>query len=336
MGAPRLQDVADLAGVSMKTVSNVVRNAPYVSEKMRLRVQAAIDELGYRPNAVARRLATGRTGLVMLAFADVGMPYFAELARTVAHQAQLVGYRVLIEETNAELALERDLMDGPEAGLIDGVIFQPSAMSTTELARYRTRVPFVLLGETVPPPTVDHVMIDNVEAATRATQHLIDTGCRRIGFVGHEADALSETSRQRLEGYGAALEAAGLPREPELLIASSEVSAIGAVRAVGAALDAGVRFDALVCRDDLAAIGALRALAERGILVPDDVRVTGWDDIRLSAVTFPSLTTIGPDVDALAARAVALLLERIAGFDGAGRHELVPYELVVRESAPDR
>ncbi|MEJ3405233.1 LacI family DNA-binding transcriptional regulator [Rathayibacter sp. YIM 133350] len=334
MRGVRLQDVAELAGVSMKTVSNVVHDYPHVSVKMRERVQRAIDELGYRPNMMGRRLATGKTGLIALAFANVSIPYFAELARVVSAKAQELGYRVLLEETDATLEGERAVVASSEAGLVDGVLFQPSVMSSTEIARHRGDVPIVTLGEGAAPLSMDRVMIDNVAAATDAARHLIRLGRRRIAFAGHEAAGLSATSNQRIIGYQQALEQAGLRADPALLIASESISAAGALAAVGAAWDAGLRFDGLVCRDDLAAIGALRALQERGLNVPNDVAVTGWDNIHLTAVTFPSLSSIAPDLEALAERALALLLERIAGFDGLGRHELVGYELVLRESAP--
>ncbi len=336
MRGPRLQDVAERAGVSMKTVSNVVRDYPHVSPQMRARVQQAIDELGYRPNVVARRLATGRTGLVALAFADVTIPYFAELSRAASRAAGKRGYRVLLEETDATIEGERAVMSSSEAGMVDGMIIQPSVMSSSEIARHRSDIPIVLLGETPAPLTIDRVMIDNVAAAHEVTQHLIDAGRRRIGFVGHESSSLSETSRQRILGYQDALLGAGLSPDPALLVASDSISALGSVEAVGRALDAGLDVDALVCRDDLAAIGTLRALQERGVRVPEDVAVTGWDDTRLSAVTFPSLTTVSPDIDAILDRALTLLDERIRGYDGMGRHELAPYRIVVRESAPAR
>jgi DNA-binding LacI/PurR family transcriptional regulator len=283
---------------------------------------------------MGRRLATGKTGLLALAFANVAIPYFAELARVVSRVAEEFGYRVLLEETDATLEGERALMAGSEAGLVDGVIFQPSVMRSTEIARHRTDLPLVLIGETAAPLTVDRVMIDNVAAARDVTDLLIRAGRRRIGFVGHERPRLSETSRQRILGYQEALEAARITPDPALLFSSAEISAGGSVDAVGAAIDAGVRFDALVCRDDLAAIGALRALHERGVAVPDEVAVTGWDDISFSAVTFPSLTTVAPDLEALARRALELLVERVDGYGGAGRHEIVPYTVVVRESTP--
>ncbi|KZE89197.1 LacI family DNA-binding transcriptional regulator [Microbacterium sp. TNHR37B] len=334
MRGPRLQDVAERAGVSMKTVSNVVRNYPHVSPQMRARVQQAIDELGYRPNVVARRLATGRTGFIALAFADVAIPYFAELSRAASRAAAGFEYRVLLEETDATLEGERALMASSEAGLIDGMIFQPSAMSSAEIARHRIDIPIVLLGETPAPLTIDRVMIDNIAAAREITRHLIASGRRRIGFVGHEASSLTETSRQRLLGYQEALQEAGLAADPSRLVASGAVAASEAVDAVRDALDGGLDVDALVCRDDLAAIGTLRALQERGIRVPDDVAVTGWDDTRLSAVTFPSLTTVSPDIDTIVSRALTLLDERIRGYDGVGRHEIAPHRIVVRESAP--
>lgn len=334
MGKVRLQDVAKLAGVSMKTVSNVVHAYPHVSDEMRERVQRTIDELGYRPNVLGRRLATGRTGLLALAFADVSLPYFSELARIVSAEATRRGYRLLLQQTDGTIDGERAIVSSDEAGLVDGVIFQPSLMSSFEIAQHRGDVPLVLLGEGPAPLSVDRVMIDNVAAAIIAARHLASLGRTRIGFVGHEIPVPLATSNQRLIGYQEGLEQSGLQLDTELLLPSSEVSSHAAARSVGAALDRGLRFDGLVCRDDLAAIGALRALQERGLSVPDDVAITGWDDISMASFTHPSLTTIAPDTFQLAITALDLLQERIAGFSGLGRHRLVDFTLVARESAP--
>lgn len=334
MAKVRLQDVARVAGVSMKTVSNVVHDYPHVSASMRERVQQVIDELGYRPNVLGRRLATGRTGLLALAFTDVSIPYFAELARTVSASASKRGYRLLLEETNGTLEGDRAVVSSSEAGLVDGVIFQPSVMSSTEIATHRGDVPLVLLGEAEAPLSVDHVMVDNVAAAASATRHLVGLDRSRVGFVGHEEHAPSATSQQRLIGYQEALSQAGLRLDMSLLFPSNTISSHDSAHAVGAALDRGMRFDGLVCRDDLAAIGALRAIQERGLSVPGDIAITGWDNISMSAYTYPSLTTIAPDTRTIAELALDMLQERIEGFDGLGRHRLVDYSLVVRESAP--
>ncbi len=334
MARVRLEDVAKVAGVSMKTVSNVVHDYPHVSASMRHRVQRVIDELGYKPNALGRRLATGKTGLLALAFASVSIPYFSELAQIVSTEARTRGYRLLLEQTDGTLEGERAIVSRSEAGLVDGVIFQPSVMTSQELAQHRGDVPLVLLGEGLAPLGLDHVKIDNVAAAKEATTHLASLGRTRIGFAGHEAPVPSETSRQRLAGYQQGLEGAGLSLDMSLLIASRSVSAHEAAVAVGGALDGGLQFDALVCRDDLAAIGALRALHERGLRVPEDVALTGWDDIAVASFTYPSLTSIAADTLAIARVALDMLEERIAGFDGLGRHQLVPFSLITRESAP--
>jgi DNA-binding LacI/PurR family transcriptional regulator len=252
----------------------------------------------------------------------------------VARAASRRGLRVLIEETEGSLEGERALLTGAEAGLVDGLLFQPSRMGSAEIAQYRAGVPLVQLGEMPAPLTIDRVQIDNIAAARAVTAHLVASGRRRIGFVGHERSGQSETSRQRLAGYQLALEEAGIRPDPGLLIASDEISAVGAMSAVSRAFENDLDVDALVCRDDLAAMGTLRAVQERGLRVPDDIAITGWDDIRLSAVTFPGLTTIAADTEAMVERALGMLLERIEGYDGMGRHEQVPYSLIVRGSAP--
>ncbi|KQO10529.1 LacI family transcriptional regulator [Agreia sp. Leaf244] len=320
----------------MKTVSNVVHEHPHVSHAMRERVQKAIDELGYRPNALGRRLATGRTGLLALAFADVRLPYFSELANLVSRAAAQTspGYRLLLEETEGTLEGERAVLSASEAGLVDGMLFQPSQISSREIAERHGDLPMVLLGEGPAPLSMDRVMIDNVSAAAAATRHLVALGRRRIAFLGHEAQALSSTSRLRIVGYQEGLEQSGLSADPALLIASDEITPAASAASLGAAIDAGLKIDGIVCRDDLAAMGALRALHERGICIPDDIAIVGWDNISFTATTFPSITSIAPDLDSLARVALEMLGERIAGFDGLGRHRLVDYELVVRESAP--
>jgi DNA-binding LacI/PurR family transcriptional regulator len=334
MSGVRLQDVAELAGVSMKTVSNVVRGYKHVSPSTRERVQRAIDDLDYRPNLMGRRLATGRTGLIALSFSNVGIPYFAELSRLVSASASKLGYRVLLDETDGTLEGERAVLENSESGLVDGMLFQPAAVSSLEISRRRNALPIVILGEAAAPLTLDRIMVDNFAAARDVTRHLINSGRRRIAFTGHESGKLSAASTQRIMGYQQALEDAGVPADPRLLLPRETVTPMGAVVGVGSAIDAGERFDGLVCRDDLAAIGALRALQERGIHVPDDVAVTGFDNIMMSRVTYPSISSIAPDTAALAHRATQMLVERIEGFEGVGRHELVDHRLVLRESAP--
>ncbi|MFC4942833.1 LacI family DNA-binding transcriptional regulator [Pseudonocardia sp. GCM10023141] len=331
-----LRDVAVRAGVSTKTVSNVVRGYRHVSTPMRERVQAALDELGYRPNLSGRSLATGRSSMLALAVPDLRRPYFAELAHVFARVSTAGGYRLLLEETGGTPEGERAVLRDLEAGVVAGVVIHPQALTAAELEGLRRDTPLVFLGEDPRPPTADQVAIDNVAAADEAMAHLLGLGRRRIGFLGHEVGEPSRPSELRIAGYRLALARAGLTFDDGLLVARDGGDAVGAEAALGAALDAGLTLDGLLCRDDLAAIGALRALRRRGIDVPGDVAVIGWDAIELGASTVPSLTTVEPDTDALVRRALGLLLERIEEPETPGRHVTVGHRILVRESAPAR
>jgi DNA-binding LacI/PurR family transcriptional regulator len=329
-----LREVADRAGVSVMTVSNVVRGYRHVSARTRERVQSAIDELGYRPNLSGRSLATGRSSVLALAVPDLRRAYFAELAHVFARVSTARGYRLLLEETGGTAEGERSVLRDLEAGIVDGVVIHPQALTAAELDGLRRDTPLVFLGEDPRPPTADQVAIDNVAAAQEAVAHLVALGRRRIGFLGHEIGARSSPSQLRIEGYRLALERAGLPFDPALLVARGEGDAVGAEAALAAALDAGLAVDALLCRDDLAAVGALRALRLRGFEVPGDVAVVGWDAIDLGASTTPSITSVAPDTRALGEHALDVLLERLDDPGTAGRQITVGYRIVYRESAP--
>lgn len=330
----RLSDVADLAGVSMKTVSNVVHDYPHVSAELRARVQAAIDELGYRPNLTARRLVTGRTGMVALAIPWIDQPYFAEISRHIGEEAARRGYRVLIEQTANDVELERAVLRDREQGLVDGVIFHPVMIDTLEIARLRPDTPLVLLGESAMPLTTDHVMIDNVQAAREGVELLLGHGRRRIAFLAAIRDDITGSTQQRLLGYQEALVGAGIAPDPRLALRSDGWSVEDASAAMTAALRSDLAIDAVLCRDDLFATGALKALAAAGARVPDDVAVVGWDDTTLARYGTPSLTTVSPDKAAIAKVALELLAERINGHTGVGRHRVVGHTIVERSSTP--
>lgn len=331
-GRVRLQDVADLAGVSMKTVSNVVRGYEHISPAMRDKVQAAIAELGYRPNLTARRLATGKTGMIALAIPEIDQFYFAEIARLIGEEAGRRGYRILVEQTLNDVEAERAVIRDREEGLVDGVIFQPARIDTLEIARLRPETPLVLLGEAARPLTTDHVMIDNTAAARDGVEMLVRSGRRRIAFLGTVSGDLTESTHLRLLGYQEALLAAGIPLDPALVLRSEGFSVDDGVAAVEAAVAAGVEFDALLCRDDQFAMAALRGLARAGRRVPEDVAVLGWDDTAIARHSTPAVSSVSPDKEALARVALGLLIDRMQGYDGVGRHEIVPHAVVERDT----
>jgi DNA-binding LacI/PurR family transcriptional regulator len=332
-----LKDVAERAGVSIKTVSNVVNNYPHVTPGMRSRVQAAIDELGYRPNLTARHLRKGRTGIIALAVPELGNPYFAELSGAVIDAAAEHEFTVLLDHTRGEREQEILVSQGFSGRVIDGLILSPLALEAEDLQGRSDDVPLVLLGEREYDLPFDHIAIDNVAAARCAVRHLLSRGRTRIAYLGARTDSVNRPAHLRLDGWRAELAKAGVPAPDSLVVPVGGWDRDDGARAMAQLLDAGVRPDAVFAFNDLIAIGAMRVLHERGLRVPWDVAVVGFDDIaegRFGAVT---LTTVSPDKQAIAKMAVGSLLRSLSGREEPGGRELTAeFRLVERESTLGR
>ena len=332
--AVTLRDVAARAGVSARTVSNVVNDYPYVSQEMRAKVQAALDELDYEPNLLARSLKRGRTGIINLLLPKIAVPYFSELAHEVVERATDLGLTVLIDETGGQAERELALLDvANRSRWVDGVLLSPLGLDSDALAGLRrSSIPVVLLGERTGKARHDHVGIDNVLAARDATDHLLASGRNRVGAVGGPAGLADMTSRLRLKGYRAALRAAGRPRGEDLYARSPDYTRGAAATAVRGLLDKGDAPDALVCFSAEMAVGALRELYLRGVAVPSEVGIVAFDDVEECRFSTPSLTSVGPDMATVAGAALDLLMERVAGSQGEPRDLTIEHRLVVRES----
>lgn len=345
----RLRDVADRAGVSVKTVSNVVNGYVHVAPSTRARVQAVLNETGYRPNLSARNLRTGRAGVIALALPELTNPYFSELAGHVVEAADEQGWTVLVDQTDGLRERELEVARGFRQHVIDGLILSPHAVGFEDLVTDGSEtggrrvpghrddaVPLVLLGEKLTSGPTDHVAIDNVTAARAATEHLLSLGRRRVAVVGHqpESEVSSGVARLRRRGWAEALEAAGLSPDDSLLGEVEDFSRAEGVRAMADLLDRGVEADAVLCFSDVLAVGVLRLLADRGLAVPGDVAVIGIDDIPESRFTVPRLSTVAPDKRAIARDAVAMLAERLepGGRARAPRDVRAAFQLVPRES----
>jgi DNA-binding LacI/PurR family transcriptional regulator len=329
--ATRLSDVAARAGVSVKTVSNVINDYPHITAQTRAKVEAAIAALDYKPNLSARSLRKGRSDFIALAIPEMASPYFAELGAAISRAAKKRGITVLIDQTEGEPAAEKLVLDGMRGQLIDGIIFSPITTTPAKIALADTAKPLLLLGERHAGGTFDHVAVDSVQASFDATTHLISIGRRRIAAIGVGGGAGTGTVRRK--GYRKALKAAGLPHDPALELAGTGYHREDGAASMRALLELPEPPDAVFCFNDLLALGALRTLAEAGLSVPGDVAVVGFDDIEDGRFHSPALTTISPDKEWLAEHAVAVLLERIAGTGEADRRDLtVPYTLQIRES----
>lgn len=328
-----LRSVAERAGVSVRTVSNVVNDFPHVAADTRAAVQKVLDELGYRPNLAARQLRRGRTGAIALVVPEVDSPYFAELAAVIVRLAEFRGWTVLIDQTAGDAERERRLATGPTTHMVDGMIFSPWSLSPQELAGRANGVPMVLIGERGADGPIDHVAIDNVGAAAAATEHLIATGRQRIAAIGLQPHLANNTSHLRLAGYREALRRGGRAVVPEWEIAVRSLHRADGSHAMAQLLNLDPAPDAVFCFTDELALGALRTLADHGRKVPEDVALVGFDDIQDGRFSIPRLTTIAPDKEQIARNCLELLADRLARSEGPAISRPAPYTLQVRESS---
>ncbi len=336
---PTIKDVARLAGVSPKTVSNVINdNADRFSSETRERVLDAIKKLNYRPNRAAQYMRSGAIGVLAFALPNIGSPYHAELAREIIDAAQEQGYTILIEHTGGLIENERLLLGGSSRHTVDGVILDPLALAERELYQTAVTTPIVTVGERATGQHYDHIMIDNVAAARLIVEHLIAIGRRRIAIFPVVPDVAASLFNMRYQGYVDALRAAGIGIDPRLVTYSGvpsrdEMDYPGGMACMERFLAESQPPDAVFCLNDRVALGAMKVLRQHGLRVPDDVAVTGFDDIAESTLTCPALTTISPDKRAIGRLAVSLLIDRIKGVRTGPPEQFNPeFELVVRES----
>ncbi|MEU4622052.1 LacI family DNA-binding transcriptional regulator [Actinoplanes sp. NPDC023801] len=332
-----LRQVAEHAGVSVRTVSNVVSGFALVAPATRERVQRALDELGYRPNAAARHLRGGRSGLIALVIPEIASPYFGELAGHLADEAEKRGWTLLVQQTGGDARRERDLLDGAGGQAVDGLVMSPWALSPADLRRRPGAAPLVLLGEQDADGLLDHVVIDNVTAARELTRHLIETGCTRIAAVGPQPHLLNGTAARRLSGYRQALDEAGLPHDPALEVPVNHLHRADGAAAMRRLLDTGIEVDAVFGFSDQLALGAMHVATQHGLQVPADLAIAGFDDVEDGRYANPPLTTVSPDKPAIAQAALHCLAGRLTPGDGPPpvKH-LVPHHLEIRASTIGR
>lgn len=329
---PTLRDVARRAGVSAKTVSNVINGTAPVSADTRLRVDQALAELDYVPNLSARGLRNGRSDLIAVALPDLASAYAAEMAHHFITLAGERGLGVQLEETYGQADRETQLLSRANAHLVDGLILNPVRLETSAVQRGIVLPPVVLIGE-VHQPIADHVWIDNVGASRDIVTLLIDNGHRRIAAIG---GTKAESARQRLQGFREAHAKADRAIAPELEIPCQEWSGDGGFRAMTMFLVDHEPPDAIYCMTDAMAIGAISALADAGLRVPDDVSVVSYDNVWEARFSHPPLTTIDFDKRRLARTALDLLSARIEDPSRPTQSVTVPYSIVHRASVRGR
>lgn len=331
-----IADVARHAGVSPMTVSNVL-NDRSVRDTTRQRVVASMEVLGYRVNMAARSLRAGRTNTIGFAVAEIDRPYWGQLAARVIEEAARHHLRVLVEQTGAEREGELNALSMSRNRMYDGLILSNVGIGPEDADLLRVDYPVVILGERIFDGPVDHVAMANTEGARLAVRHLIQRGSRRIATLDQHADSdAANASSLRFAGYRQALKEKRVRFDERLACRLEDLSMESGYRATWDLVRSGVPFDGLFCVTDTVAMGALRALHEADLPVPQAVRVIGFDNIREGGFLRPSLSTVDPDHAAIAHLAVDTLVRRIRADGDDTTVERVEYtspvRLVERES----
>lgn len=324
-----IKDVAARAGISYTTVSHVVNGTRPVSDTVRGKVEAAIAELGYVPSGVARSLRAQATGTLGLLVPNASNPYFAELARGIEDHAERNGYSVILcnsdDDIDKQLRYLRVLVERRIDGLIVATVASDTAFAE---ALASLKVPLMLVDRSLDGVTADRVQVDHERGGFLATQHLLELGHRRIACIGGPAS--TQVAQLRAAGYRRALAGAGV--EP-LPVADCAFTSPAGYAAAQALLTGDKPPTAIFAGNDMIALGVLRAAAERGVRVPEQLSVVGFDDIEVSRYLYPALTTVGQSIGQLGEIAAARLLARIREPELSAAHQLVEPTLVLRESS---
>jgi LacI family transcriptional regulator len=322
----RIKDVAELASVSVATVSRVLNGDASVDSELRDRVRASVAQLGYRPNRLARNLRMQQMEAIGIVVPDIENPHFAEMVRIIETTVLPRGYRVLVcntdEDGDRQAACLRMLADERVSGIV-----LSASDPTGNIDHLRDLgIPVVSIDRELKNAETDTVVADNVPAVRGATQRLIDAGHRRIAFVGGRNEV--ETGSERQEGYLAAIEAAGL----QPVLADGGFRRDAAQAAVKALLSSADPVSALMVANNLMALGALAAIRECGLRVPGDIAVISVDNPPWAELLAPPLTVLAQPIKAMATRAVDLLTRRIRGEQFAVARDVYPLDLIVRGS----
>jgi DNA-binding LacI/PurR family transcriptional regulator len=324
-----IKDIARLARVSHSTVSRALHGSPLISRDTTERIRRIAQESGYRPSAAARSLVTSRTAAVGVVVTSISDPFAAEVLRGIEDAANDLGYSVFLANSDADAEREMKVVCSFEERRVDGILVTSSRVGSMYAeVLSSTHLPIVLLNNQHPGDFLHSVMIDNPSAASQATRHLLGLGHREIAYLGDRFGGQTDT--ERFDGYRSALELSGIAPNPAYIV-SGDGKAEGGAQAVGRLLDLDRPPSAIFCYNDMTVLGALSTIRARGLAVPRDISLVGFDDLFFAAYLDPPLTTVRQPMRAMGRLAMETLCQLLAG--SAMDHNIkVPGELIVRKS----
>jgi len=334
-----IKEVADFAHVSNATVSRVLNNNTQVDEILRTRVLEAIQSLGYQPNRDARRLRARSSNVIGLVISDIQNPYFISVIRGVEDAAYSRQMNVVLCNSDEDLSKQGMYLQVMEAERVAGLIIVPCDSEQNHDIRQlqKSGIPIILLDRSLANAQMDAVLVDNVRGAYEAVTHLLDLGYRRIAIIGGSPDVM--TGQDRYQGYRQALSDAGLKIENDL-VKSGDFKMDSGYRLAREMMAITNPPDAVFVANNLMTLGALRALRELRIRVPEDIALVGFDDMPWSGELYSPLTAVSQPTYELGQEAVHLLLRRLAAPKAPFSTTILQTHLIVRESCgallPDR
>lgn len=327
-----IEEVAKLAGVSVATVSRVLNKSETVRPKTAERVLRAIRELDYTPNQSARNLRRSESRIILTLAPNFSNPYYSRILTGIGDLAHNCGYSVLICNTNGEADNERQFLHLLETHRADGAIFLACHGQHEWLRQYAAKYPLVQCCEYVPELDNPSVSIDNYAAALETVRYLLSLGHRRIAMLSADNEFISTALRHK--GYADALEEAGISYDPGLVfMAGGDYSFTSGLAAAEELLSVPERPTAVFCVSDILALSVISRAGEKGLRVPEDLSVTGMDDVDYTTMFHPHLTTVAQPCYEMGQESLKLLLRMLGGETAPCAHTFLPHRLVLRESA---
>lgn len=327
-----IKDVAKAAGVSTATVSRVLSNGDHVRAEVRERVMKAVEQLAYRPNLLARSLRAQQSNTIGLIVSDIRNPFFTSISRAVEDMAYEQGYSLVLCNTDENPEKETIYLNLMHDENVAGVIFSPTRQTAARFSTLEIAFPTVVVDRSVGDAEVDSVLLDNVDSAYRLTTHLIEQGYQHIAALCGE---MSTTGREREAGYEKALREHNLVPQHDMIKFVQPRSEAGYATTLKL-LDAAVRPDALLTTNSVLASGALQAIRERGLTIPDDIALVTFDETTWASLVQPAITLIDQPTYEIGKTATELLLQRIADPARPTRKVILKGQLLERGSSARR
>lgn len=328
--AASIKDVAKEAGVSIATVSRVLNDVDVVNEETKKKVQDAIKKLGYRPNIVARSLKTQRTKTVGILIPDISSQLYPEIVRGTEDVANIYDYNIILCNSDLDLEKEKEYLRVLKEKMVDGLIYMSSSLEPEIVSLIKELELVTVLVETTDrEKTFPSVSIDNREAAYDAVSYLLNKGNKKIAYIGVHKDAVNAAAA-RYFGYEDALKEKGIDID-ENLIYFGEVKAKEGYEGIKSILEK-TEIDAVFCASDELAMGAINGLRDKGISVPDEVDVIGFDDIYTASLFYPKLTTVAQPMYDMGSVGMRMLIKLINKKELEEKTYILPYELIERDS----